>query len=114
MTFWEWERLVMQAVFLGLLWRAGSILKQLLREGQLDRLARETVITDLKDTAIALADRTKKILADSEARTATAERKLEAVLLNPPNRETLQQIETNTRDTADSARDAANALKDKP
>lgn len=104
-TFWEFTRLFVQGVVIVLLWRAGSVLKKLLQEGQRDRLAREEIIADLKDTAIALADRTRKILDQSEARTVNAEKQLADALQNPQNGETLKQIETNTRDAADSLKD---------
>ncbi len=80
LTFWEWERLGTQALILLSLWRIGSAMGKLLQDGQRDRHAREEVITDLKNTAIKLADRTATILAESEARSDHAERKLEAAM----------------------------------
>lgn len=59
MTFWEWERLFLQGLFVCFFWLILKTLNNLLRESQSDRRARETAIQELRRTVAALAEKTE-------------------------------------------------------
>lgn len=103
LTFWDWERIILQIIIVSLLYRSGKVLQKLLQDGQHDRAAREAVITDLRETAATLAIRTEKILASSEARADDADKRLDTALtVTPQAIEKLDKIEAHTKETAET------------
>lgn len=103
-AFWEWERFVMQVVFLVIFFLLIRGVKNILAQAQSDRQARELAIEDVRRAADVLSQRTDALAGARETATTEAagmiSRRLDGID---------SAIETNTAVTTRAAEASAEA-----